>query len=80
MVTQGYVQEIKFEMDGRTVIAWLPPERDPGDELALRLPSLRAWMIEVDGNPAIQGPLDSRVPLGQEARVEQSIRNFLRMQ
>lgn len=79
MVNNGYVHEVKFEMDGRTVIAWLPAEREQGDELALKLPDeMRWWMIEVDGDAAIQGPLYTRVPTGEEARVHKDIKDFLR--
>lgn len=78
--SSGYVEEIRFEMNGHKVVAWLPPTHRIGEShLHPVQPRTRYWVIEIDENGAcFQGPAYHPYEVGQELLAKAIVRDFLR--
>jgi len=72
----GLVVELRFELDGNLIEAFLPPIV-PSDGVAI--PFEAFWYIEVNQEKAFRGPRYGVHLLGQEAAAETEIREFLEL-
>jgi hypothetical protein len=73
----GFVDEIRFEMNGHTVVAWMTGSvGSTGEQRVGHRPP--HWMIEVDGGRAFVGPAYHPYDLGQELLAKAILRDFLR--
>lgn len=73
----GLVVELRFEMDGKLVEAFLPPLISSARDHQMANPIDVFWYVQINQGKAFRGPAYGVYLLGQEKDAEAEVRRFL---
>lgn len=73
----GLVVELRFEMDGRLVEAFLPPLIPSDGSVPPASQAGIYWFIQINQGKAFRGPIYGIFVTGQEPAAEAEIRRYL---